>query len=179
MPEAVPLPILFRPSPLLRGIAAAAGLICVVTAGANLYAFTLGGGFVRLIALLVTAAPAVLAAGLMRRKIVVDRDLLITSGLLRTRSIPWPEVMAIEQTRRSFVIITEQGDVSAGWIDASRRDLLFRKVLELAHLALDPHEPRWGITGRFVRRASPGFISPADIVSSRSKEPKHKHDSDY
>ena len=170
MTEATPLPIVFRPAGSLRVVAALAGLICAFAAAANLVSVFSGGGAIRLAAAIVTFAPAILAAALLRRKVVVGLDALTTYGLLRNRTIPWSEVIAIEQNRRSFVIITEQGDISAGWIDSNRRDLLFRKVLELARLALDPEKPRWGITGRFVRRAEPNVISRADILRSRSPE---------
>ena len=111
-----------------------------------------------------------LAAGLIRRKIVVDTDALTVTSLFRMRRVEWPSVLAIEQTRRSFVIITEQFDISAGWIAADRRDLLFRKVLELARLALDGKEPRWGITARFVRTAAPNVIPASQLLRPQNKK---------
>jgi hypothetical protein len=179
VPEPVPLPIEFRPAIGLRTVAVLAGLVGAVAALANVWTLLSGGGVLRAVAAVVTAAPAILAAGLLRRRIVVDKEELHVSGLVKTMRIPWSEVIAIEQTRRSFVIITEEGDVSAGWIDPSGRDLLFRKVLELGKLALDPEKPRWGIVARFVRREPPVVISTSELLKTRPPQQERDFDSDH
>jgi hypothetical protein len=164
------LPLVFRPAAALRVVCALTGALCLLAAVGNLVSFFQSGIVLRLVAALVLTAPGVLATGLIRRRIVVDTDTLAVTGLLRTLSVEWPAVLAIEQTRRSFVIITEQFDISAGWIAADRRDLLFRKVLEQAKLSLDAKEPRWGITARFVRRADPSVIPASQLLRPKSKQ---------
>jgi hypothetical protein len=172
MREPAPLPQEFRPSGGLRAVSAFFGLVCAAGAAGSLLLFLQNGGSTRLAAFAVLAGPALLAAGLARRKMVVRVEGLVVRGILRTRDIPWDEVLAVEQTRRSFVIITEKGDVSGGWITPDRRDLLFRKVLELARLALEPREQRWGIIARFVRSGPPSRITPAELL--RTHQPNQR-----
>jgi hypothetical protein len=156
------LPLTFRASPSLRFISGLIGLVCGTVTLAVLFSTTTALTR-RLAAAAVLAAPAVLAAAVVRRRIVVEAEGLAADGLFRSVRVGWREVLAIEQTRRSFVIITERGDISAGWIDGDCRDLLFRKVLELARLTLDPSEPRWGVVARFLRAGGPELIRPNDL----------------
>lgn len=167
MPDPVPLPITFRPAMALRVISAIIGILCVITAVANLVDATVLNWSVRLPAAGLLFLPYLMALWIVRRKVVLSADGITVSGVFRRRHIPWSDVLAVEQTRKSFVIITAEGDVSAGWIAAETRDLLFRKVLELAKLALEPKEQRWGITARFIRSPEPNLISPAQILRSR------------
>src|SRR5690348_1059058 len=108
--EPAALPLTFRTGFPLRVTGATIGMLCGLAAVSSL-ASSRGAIFARLTAALLLALPCLLAAGLWRRKIVLTGEGLASTGMARTRSIPWPEVLAIEQTRRSFVIITAGGDI--------------------------------------------------------------------
>ena len=173
MRESAPLPLTFRPSRWFIGVGFAIGTVCAAAAAYSMWQYALTGASIRIGAAGLLGAPCILAVLLSRRNIIVDAVGLHVESILRTRTIAWKQVLAVEQTRRSFVIITEQGDVSAGWIAADRRDLLFRKVLELARLTLEPREQRWGIAARYLRMQAPDLISAEELARSR-KSPEDK-----
>jgi hypothetical protein len=168
MREPTALPIVFRPDPGLRWISAAAGLLCVAAAIGSFALYVRTGDLVRVVGGIVLGLPALLALGIARRKFVLGTEGLTVTGLVRSRHVGWPEVLAIEQTRRSFIIVTERGDISASWIAAASRDLLFRKVLELARLVLEPKEQRWGIRARFIRSQPSNLIRGADLLQPKA-----------
>lgn len=149
---------------MVTGVSA---VLCGLASVGSILLFQRQGGAPRLVATCVFTAPVFLAWAVLRRQLVVRSEGLAVQGLLRRKLIAWAKVLAVEQTRRSFVIITTEGDVSAGWIDGAQRDLLFRKVLELAKLSLEPKEPRWGIVARFTRSQTPERISAEQILRSR------------
>jgi hypothetical protein len=149
-------PLVFRPDKTLRIVVCVFAALCVW--GAIYQAVLL-----HVAAAIVLALPCILAATLLKRRIEVRDDAFVSVGLLKTREIPWAGVRRIDQTRRSFVFVTDKGSVSAGWIAAGQRDLLFRKVLEKAKLTISPEKTRWGILAQYVPRAQPiRFTVPAD-----------------
>ncbi len=170
--EAAALPLVFRPVAGLRIAGPFLGLASVGAVVGNVLSFIRDGGAARICAAVVLLVPCAIGMALWRRRITLETTAMYVNGIVRTRRITWSEVLAVEQTRRSFIIITEQGDVSAGWIAAERRDLLFRKVLELAKLALDPTEQRWGIKARFVRR--PSELIPSSALLRSNRDPRIK-----
>ena len=170
MREPAVLPLTFRPSLWLRAVAGTSGLLCGLAAFGSTYLFLRQGVPLRLAAAGVLGAPFLLAWGILRRRLIVGLDGLEVRGPLQSKTIPWLDVLAVEQTRRSFVIITAKGDISAGWIGSSQRDLLFRKVLELSKLSLEPKQPRWGVVARFIRAHVPARISPEQILRARGGE---------
>jgi hypothetical protein len=146
--------LVFRPAPAVRMLAAAFGVLCALAALYELWLFTQDGAR-HLLGAGVLVLPGLFALALLRRRIEVHPDALRSVTLLGPRVARWTGVRRLDQTRRSFVVLTEAGAVSAGWIDPARRDLLFRKILERAKLTIS-HEPaRWGITAQFVPRAQP------------------------
>ena len=82
----------------------------------------------------------------------------------------WDKIVRLEETRKSFVIITSKGNISAGWIDPSRRDLLMRKVLELAKLTYVAEPPRWGIKAVYVTRLKPIKVEFAPKADASEKK---------
>lgn len=100
--------------------------------------------------------PPALAAATQRRRIEVGPAELRCVTLLSDRHIPWTRIRHLDQMRRSFVVETEMGSVSAAWIEPRERDRLFRLVLQYGKLVMAPKtELRYGIRARFVPRQQP------------------------
>lgn len=160
--QEVKSPLIFRPDRSLRIVVCVFAALCVWGALYQTARFHFA-------AAIVLAIPCILAMTVVRRRIEVRDDALVSVGLIKTREIPWSGVRRIDQTRRSFVFVTDKGSVSAGWIAAAQRDLLFRKVLEKAKLTISPEKARWGILAQYVPRAQPiRFTAPADRRTERN-----------
>ena len=164
MRQGTALPIDFRPHPGLRGLAVGVGLLCAAAAVGSLLQYREHGETARLVGAFLFLLPILLAAFVLRRRIRLEAAGVQVTGALRRQVIAWEDVLAIEQTRRSFIIVTSAGDISAGWIAPSSRDLLFRKVLELARLTLEPKQQRWGVIARYVRGQTAGVVRAADVI---------------
>ena len=108
-----------------------------------------------LTAILVMSFPAIFAIAFNSRCILLTEEGIEDKRFMKKRIIPWEGVLKIDQTRKSFVIVTTVGEISAGWISPDRRDLLFRKVLEKGRLVMSPSPTKWGIKASYVPRAMP------------------------
>jgi hypothetical protein len=108
----------------------------------------------------VTLLPALVAAVVLRRRVVVAADALVSVSLLRTRRIPWGSVRRLDQTRVSFLLYTDLGPVSAGLIAADARERLLRLVLQQAKLTAEGGQLRWGLVARYVPREQPITLGP-------------------
>jgi hypothetical protein len=153
--------LVFRPPLPLRLVLLSFALLSGVSAALLLVRMIGHGDAGRLPGFFVLLLPCALAAAAWRQRIEVREEGLRSTTLLRRREIPWRQVRRIDQTRRSFVFVTEQGNLSASWIAPADRDLLFRKVLERAKLTFKAGENRWGIKAQYVPREQPvQFIKP-------------------
>ena|SRR5579872_538076 len=149
------LPAEFRPAFGLRLLGVGMGAIGAWAAVWQVVIGVSRGEPARLVAALVAALPCLLAAVVLRRKIVVQEEALVSASLLGARRISWESVRRIDQTRASFVVVTHAGAVSAGLIAARDRERLMRLILERARLTASQSPLRWGLVMQFVPRAQP------------------------
>lgn len=149
------LPAEFRPAPALRVVAA---LVAALSLWAAVWALVRGiatGQPRLLIGAAVLALPCLVAATVLRRRVVVTPDALVSTGLLRTRRVAWSSIRHVDQTRHSFTAFAPGGVVSAGLIAADQRERLLRLVLEHGKLMAGGGPLRWGLRARYVPRAQP------------------------
>lgn len=151
MPETDALPLLFRPPPVLRGLAAVWGIVCG-SAALWLLGRSLSQQDARaLLAALPLLLPCLFATAVWRRRVRVEETGVVSTTFGRTIHVAWSEIRAVNQTRTSFVIETAQGAVSAGWIARADRDRMMRLVIERARLTRAA-ELRWGLTAQYIPR---------------------------
>ena len=161
-----PLDIWFRPSRPLILVGQAAGILAFV----GLIVGVASGRSVSLQAAIVLLLPTVVALALSRRSIHLTEAGMNSNSLFGYKFVPWNDFVRIDQSRNSYVFITNKGVISAGWIDPKDRERLFRKTLEKAKLIYRPAEPRWGLKAQFVRREQP--ISLQLPLGKPKSEPK-------
>ena len=139
----------------VSGVLGLAGLIAAIVARKPL----------NLVAVVVLLLPAIVAWLVTRRAIHLTDEGMENVTLFGKRLIIWADFQRIDQSRKSFVFVTNRGVISAGWIDPARRDLLFRKTLEKAKLVFRPGQPRWGLRAQYVRRDQPITLQMPDKKS--------------
>jgi len=145
--------MIFRPPRTLRALFAVLGIVCAWAALWQAGLFAAQREPKRLAAALVVSLPCWLAMALLRKAVVVREDGLRSTTLLGTRLIPWEAIYRLDQTRHSFVVETQQGPVSAGWLARPERERLRRLILQKARLTLSREKWRWGLVARYVPRA--------------------------
>lgn len=145
----------FRPPRLLRLLFAAFGGLCAWAAVWQVWLFAATGEARRLLAALIVGLPCGLAAAVWRKAVVVEEEGLRSTTLCATRVVPWTAVYRLDQTRRSFVVETQAGPVSAGWLAQAERDRLLRLILQKARLTASRERLPWGLVARYVPRAQP------------------------
>lgn len=143
----------FRPARFLRILLGLIGAICLSLVLIRLLECTLLRKTLNLIGLLALSIPCWYAAAVHRKRIVVREDGLHSTTLLGSRFIPWESVRYLDQKRASFVLETDCGSVSAGWLAPSDRERLMRLILQYARLSTSTQKAPWGVMARYVPRA--------------------------
>lgn len=105
-----------------------------------------------LIGLLALSIPCWYAAAVLRKRVVVREDGLHSATLLGSCFIPWGTMHYLDQKRASFVVETDSGSLSAGWLAPSDRERLMRLILQYAKLSISTQETPWGVVARYVPR---------------------------
>ena len=146
-----PLDLWFRPSRMVVVTAIMSGLIGIL----GFVAILTSGRVNNSPALLILVSPIIIALLVAKRNIHLTDEGLETTSLFKRRMIAWTDFVRIDQTRKSYVFVTNRGTISAGWIDPKQRERLFRKTLERAKLIFRPVEPRWGLKAQYIRREQP------------------------
>ncbi len=170
--EPEPLPITFRPSAAMRSISCGIGILSLIATSKQVMVTIQSVTNAHLLAIVVMAFPAIFATILNTRYIRLTEDCIEDQRFMSRRNVEWREVLKLDQTRKSFVIVTTKGEISAGWISPERRDLLFRKILEKAKLVMSPSPTKWGVRAAFVPRAVPirlELTKPTTIVPPNGK----------
>jgi hypothetical protein len=150
---AASLPAVYRPPLVVRVLLTFFGIVCAGAAAWQLQAFLLSGEWRRLAGALLVALPCLTAVAINRRCVIVQEEGVRSVNLLGSRFASWQSVRRLDQTRSSFVIETESGPISAGWLARAHRDRLLRQVLERAQLIARPGKLRWGLTASYIPRA--------------------------
>jgi hypothetical protein len=151
----------FRPAAELRGFFSVCSLLCL---GGIIYGWFHKGHRDLVISLLRPAilwTPIAISEYLRHKKITVSNEGIISTNWLGSRSAQWAGVKRVDQGRRSFVIETTSGPISAGWTAPKERETLLRLVIERAKLTrVDPS--RYGLIAQYVPRAQDiGFMPHA------------------
>jgi hypothetical protein len=144
--EPTTLPITFRPPIALRLVVGVFSALSLVGAVALIVGGKSGSLF---LALLLQIGLTLVGVVILRRYVRVNEETLEVSTLFGSKAIPWEDVLALEQTRRAFVVVTTQGNVSAGLL--VNRERLQRLIMQYARLRHDPQPTRWGIVARYVQ----------------------------
>lgn len=142
----------YRPPAAVRWVFALAGAGC---AAASLLAVAMAvaqGRWEPLAGALVLAAPVAPAAAGIRRRVTVCESGLNSTGALGTLRVPWEAIRRVDVSRRSFVVESQAGPVSAGWLAASCREELLEAVVRGADLVPAWTRLPWGVRARYVRR---------------------------
>jgi hypothetical protein len=142
----------FRTPLALRIITALFGLVCGSAAFWQAILFVTGQGGLRAVAALLLLFPAVLALVIWRRSLTVTDEALVVRLLLGVYRIPWGSVRYLDRTRSSFVVATDLGHVSAGWLDPTGRQRLLQLIIQKARLTPSQERLRWGLEARYVPR---------------------------
>lgn len=145
-------PAVYRPPLVVRALLTFCGIVCAGASAWQLQAFLQTGVARRLAGALLIALPCVTAVAANRRCVIVQEDGIRSVNLFGSRFVSWKSVRRLDQTRSSFVIETDRGPISAGWLSHSERDRLLRQVLEKAKLMARPGKLRWGLTASYIPR---------------------------
>jgi hypothetical protein len=143
----------FRPPLALRLLLGCYGVLCIVAVCGHVVVAVAQKEPIRLTAVLILLACSVLAVALLRQKIEVSDEGLRAVSAFGARFIPWSAVRRLDQMRHTFVVFSEAGTVSAGWLFRREREQLLRLILQHAKLTASPEKLRWGLVARYVPRA--------------------------
>ncbi len=176
-PAAASFPVVYRPPVTVRALLTFFGIVCAGASAWQIQAFFAGGEAKRLLGALLIGLPCLLAAAAMRRCVVVQEDGIRSINLFGSRSVPWQSVRRLDQTRTSFVIETDKGPISAGWLPRSQRDRLLRQVLEKAKLMARPGKLRWGLIASYIPRTQTITFRKTDSDSMPESPPTTVKDS--
>lgn len=162
--------VTFRPAPALRWALGLAGfgsgcgaLRCALGA-----LFGEGAGALFLGSLLL--AGAIAGYAVQARAVVAGPEGLASVHAFGARRVAWSDVLCLEQTRRSFIVETRKGPVSAGWIDPRSRDRLLRLVLQYAKLMATSEGLRFGLVARYIPRQRPIAFGAPEAGKERTSE---------
>lgn len=174
-PAAASYPAVYRPPLIVRALLTFFGIVCAGASAWQLQAFLQTGEARRLAGALLIALPCLIAVAANRRCVIVQEDGIRSVNLFGSRFVSWQSVRRLDQTRSSFVIETERGPISAGWLPRSQRDRLLRQVLEKAKLMARPGKLRWGLTASYIPRTRTiTFLKTAPDSESEPPSDKRK-----
>jgi hypothetical protein len=160
----------FRPPQTLRLLTALFGLVCGWAAIWQAVLFVTGQGGIRAVAALLLFLPALLTAAIWRRTLTVSEGTLTVRSLFGVRRIPWGSVRYVDRTRSSFVIATDLGHISAGWLEPAGRQRLLQLIIQRARLTPSQERLRWGLLARYVPRT--------ETITFQSHVNRRKRDSE-
>lgn len=143
----------YRPPIILRLLLGALGGIGGVGAVWQVILWARQGPALHLAAAAVVSLPFWLALNAGRVRVEVTEEGLRWRSLTGERAVPWTGVRRLDQTRRSFVAVTEAGLVSAGWLARGERDRLMRQILQRAKLMARAGKLRWRLVAQYAPRA--------------------------
>ncbi|HXG24098.1 MAG TPA: hypothetical protein VNJ09_06035 [Chthonomonadales bacterium] len=143
----------FQAPRVLRNLFGSIGVVCLLLILIRLLECAFLRQTPNLIGLLVLSLPCWYAAAVLRKRVIVSEDGLYSTTLLGSRFIPWETVRYLDQKRASFVVETDCGSLSSGWLAPSDRERLMRLILQFARLGISTQKTPWGVIARYAPRA--------------------------
>ncbi len=141
----------YGPAVPLRVAAGLAALVCipgVATHGARL----LRGDLASALGVAIWLLPVWFAAAVLLKRIAVDEAGIASRSIAGGRSCAWDEVLRVEVTRGGFVVVTQAGAISAGWLRPRDRESLLAAAIRDARLGPSGEAPPPGVRLLYVRQ---------------------------